>query len=256
MKKYILVLVLSIILGGCTKQEMPIDEPVITDNPTEELRLTKEEQQEILKDYYTILKSNRDQQEVIEFIDDNIADLDTEIVDEIVLSLEEFLRISNSSMNELGSILTKYYNYSSDEVKSYITILDIEGQALFTDGEQINIDLEELLNRAITAENHIRIYQNSRTRTRVFDLYGAYVRGAIEGLGNQYIYATEGASTIKAEVLESYKKLIVNHNDSATASILEKYIENLELDNNDMNGANTLKFYEGLESFINDLNFQ
>lgn len=251
MKKYLLLLISIILLGGCTKETIePVEEePVVVIEPE---IVAKEKQTEILRDYYEMLKSNTSKDEIKKYLDTNVSRLDANIVDEIIISLEEYLTLSNPSIKDISEILINYRNYSTDEIKSYLDILNTEGQMMFSDGESISVDLSELLNRSISAENHLRSFPDGKTNSRIQDYFIAYISGAIEGVGNQYIYAEEGSSKIRAEVLDTYNDIIEANSELSTSQILQKYLEDLKLDEYDLNGVNVLKFYEDLPVIIKD----
>lgn len=251
MKRYLVLLIIVLTLSGCTKPVTTTEAPAPVEEPIE-VTLTIEEQQEVLKEYYNLLKENKTSEELVIYIDKNVEMLDPEIVDDIVISLEESLQSSNSSIRELSSILMKYHDYASDEIKSYVEIINREGQMMFSDGESIKIELKELLERAIASEEHIKNYPDGRKNSRIVEFYSAYIVGAIEGVGNQYIYANEGSSTIKQAVLDEYNEVIENNKESSTSKILQLYLEALTKDNNDMNGRNTLEFYQYLNNLIID----
>lgn len=256
MKRYLFLLIIIFLLGGCSKtalpEEVPNDESITKEDQESVEKLSKEEQQDILKQYYNVLNSPTNYEEIKNFIDSNVERLDTEIVDEMIIGLEDFLRLSSSSFKDISTSLMRYYDYSSDEIKSYLNILNKEGIMIFSDGEVINIDLEELLSRVIAAEDHLKIFPNGKTSKNTYELYQAYIVGAIEGTGNQYIYAKSGGSTIREEVIESYNNVITNNKGGSTSKILAKYLEVLALDNNDMNGENILRFYEDLPRIIEE----
>ncbi|WFA08237.1 hypothetical protein [Tissierella sp. Yu-01] len=255
MKIYTLLLLIIFLLVGCTKSdeesinqvgEIPIEEPAVVE-------LTEEEQREVLKGYYNLLTADNNQEKIIEYIDENVVKLNEENVDEILMSLEEYLNLINISIKEKIDILINYYDYSSNELKSYLDILKIEEQNMFTDGEGLNVDLSELLGRALKAEGHLLSYSNGKTYDRIKNYYIAYITGSIVGTGNQYIYAEDGSSGIKQEVLDLYKKTIEDNRDSSTSEILQLYVENLTKDSNDMNGENVLKFYDELDFLLKSL---
>ncbi len=254
MKKYILFLIAIVLLIGCQKEAL---EPVEKENveigepqAIEEIILTKEEQTEILKDYYRMLSSKNTNEEIIKLVDENAPKLDASIVDEMILSLEDYLMLSNPSIKDLSETLIRYREYSSDELKSYLDILNIEGQKFFTDGESMIIDLMELIDRAIKTEKHLRTYPNGKTMSKVKKYYSAYIYATIQGAGNQYIYAEEGSSKIKEDVLSQYKEVILNYPDFNLGKIFKIYIDTLALDENDLNGENVLEFYKNLDVVI------
>jgi hypothetical protein len=238
---------------GCSKptvsNEPQPEGPVQEQEPVQEV-LTSAEQQEVLGKYYSMLTNNSDLEEITKYIDEYISLLEQDIVDDIVVSLEEYIRVSTPSMEIISNTLMNYYDYASGEICSFLDILDKEAEMIFTDGESINIELNELLNRAIEAENHLDEFMNGKTTQRVKEYYEGYITAAIVGSGNQYVYAEDGSSLIRQDVLDSYNHIIDTYKDSATAEILEIYLDKLTQDSQDMNGMNVLEFYEELPQLI------
>lgn len=250
--KFILLLAILSLLVGCKAPRVEpitsVEEPKIIEKTEDDKILSLEEQEVIIKEYYELLKSGSDN--IITFIDEGMSKLDKINVDNIIISLEDHLKLNNPSISEISSKLNKYYNYSTDEIKSYLDILSVEGQMMFTDGEDIKVSLDELLERARNAETHLKEYSGGLTYNKVYDLYENYIIGAILGSGNQFVYAKEGYSTIREDVLNKYKNYIENYKNSAISDILSQYLDELELDEMDMNGVNVLKFYDDIRDII------
>ena len=199
-----------------------------------------------------MLNTENNEEEIINYLNENISKLDIKETENIVLELDEYLRLNNSDLADTVNTLMKYYEYTTDEIKSYLDILDKEAKEMFTDGEEIKIELKELLDRAILAEKHLKKYPEGKTKKRVQELYSAYIEGAIIGSGNQFIYAEDSSSTIKKEVLDTYNNFVEKYKDSTVTKIISNYLEALSLDNNDMNGENSLKLYEDLSNIIKE----
>lgn len=255
MNRYLILLTIIILLGGCTK---PVTSPEVekeVPNSNEEIvedKLSTEEQQEVLKAYYNLLKIKGNEDGIKSFLEKNIDKLDQKIVDAVIISLEDYLMASDYSIDELSTILMKFYDKASGEIQYYLDIINREVQMPFTDGEGIKIELNELLDRLVQAEEYLRNFPESSRKDKIFDYYQAYIIGSITGAGNQYIYAEDGSSTIKQAIINQYNKIIDNYQDFSSAKILKQYIDTLAMDNNDLNGESTLKFYEDIEMIIKD----
>lgn len=255
MRLYYILLIILVVLTGCSKpKEQLVNEIVEEDQElSKEEKLSEEEQKEIMKEFYKILSEAKNKENLIGYIEDNFEKLDSEFVDELVLSLEEYLDIVDISISEKIEILTKYYDYSTDELKSYLDILKTEGQNMFTDGEGLKVELNEILDRALISERHLKMYHGGKTVDRIKNYYIAYITGSIVGTGNQYIYGEEGSSKIRQDVIDIYNSVIEKNKESHTSEILELYIDNLNKDNNDLNGENVLKFYDELDFLLQSL---
>lgn len=255
MKKYIFLLIALVLLTGCKNEVAePVEEEVVkTEEPQiVEVVLTREEQREILKNYYSMLSSKSSTEDIIKLIDENVSKLDADIVDEIVLSLEDHLVISNPSIKELSETLLKYKDYSSAEIQSYLDILNVEGKKMFSDGETSVIALNELTTRGLEAEAHLRNFPDGKTFNKVKTYFSAYIYAAIQGVGNPYIYAEDGSSIISEDVMEVYERIIEYNPDFNMSKIFQKYLDTLALDGNDINGQNVVAFYEDLIRIIDN----
>lgn len=255
MKRYLALLTIIVLLGGCSKETAPKEETISTDTAAQvdiEVTLSVEEQQEALKQYYNLLKINGNDEGIKSFLDKNLSKLDSENVDAIIISLEDYLLASDHSVDEIGAMLMKYYDNASSEVQYYLDIINREAQMPFTDGERINVELDELLDRMVQAEEYLRNFPEGSRKNKIYDYYKAYIIGSIAGAGNQYIYAEDGSSNIRPEVLNSYNKIIEAYKDFSSSKILTQYIKTLAMDNNDLNGDNTLDFYEDIEGIIKE----
>lgn len=256
------IIVGTLTLGGCTSKP---DIPVVKDQPikieTQEVKVSKEEQERILNANYDLLTTETDPKVIFSFIDENIGKLDEEGTDELIIGLEEFLKADLKSLleeynkaNEKPELfiyptidysnLKKYNDYLSNEMRSYIEINSIESEHPFTDGDMIQIPIAELLSRAQMAERHLIQYKEGRMTKKTYELYVSYIDAILVGTGNPLIYANEGKSTIREDVVKDYKDFIEANKDSRTAELLKEYIEILGKNNNDLNSENVIKYHE------------
>lgn len=256
MKKSILILLSCIMifnLTGCNKSN---EKEVTKKETTEDMEkvedtiiiLPEEEQNEVMKEHYKLLTERADKDTIVDFINNNIESLDEDKREIMITSLEEFLSSTNSTVEETYTILEKYKEYLSKEMKSYLNILEKEIKNSFTDGEQLKIDIDEILDRALLAETHLLEFPKGETHHRIFEIYKAYINGIIVGTGNQYIFSQEGSSIIKDEYVDKYKGFIQTNNDTKTSNILNEYIKTLEANGRDLNSSNVVDFYDDLEN--------
>ena len=148
------------------------------------------------------------------------------------------------------SEILKHREYISPEVVDYLEIMEEETKNRYTYGGEIEISLEELLNRSLKAENYLARNNDSASSNKIYELYIQYINGAILGTGNPYVLANEGTSIIKDEILNEYKTFATINKDSRTSEILQEYINILEDNNNEMDSAEVLEFYDNRYSNI------
>lgn len=262
MKKTIVLILLTgtMFFVGCSENGENISEKVdvetIKEKTTEIVnnRLGENEQINVIKEYYSFIEKKMDEDKIINFLKDNIQNLDEFRVDEMLLQLENHLYAKGYDTKGVLEKMAPHVQYGSDELKSYFRIWNNEVENETTDGAKLNISVDKILQRAMEIEKHIDKFPEGKTRTRLEDLYETYMSMAIKGLhGNQYIYAQDGDSTLKKEVLEAYKEIIRENPDSRTAKILQNYIEELEKDEMNLDGENTLYFYDNVERIIQNI---
>ena len=150
------------------------------------------------------------------------------------------------------SELLTHREYITSELVEYLEIMEEETKDRYTYGGEIEISLEELLNRTIKAENYLIRNKGSKSSSKIYELYLQYINGAILGTGNPYVLANEGTSIIKDEILNEYKTFVTKSKDSRTAEFLKEYINILEDHDNDMDEAEVIEFYENRYSNIEE----
>lgn len=249
--RFIMIILICFFLVGCSKEVAKPNPPEGVDaNNEKENIVSQEEQNKIIKDFYNILIDNKDEESTIEFVDENIEKLEVQNADEMVMELEDYLFRRSTDFNFIFQTLVKYEPYVSSEIKSYYQILKPESTNIYTDGESVFIGVDELLDRALVAEKHIKNYPTGQTRKRAMDFYEGYIFAAILGSGNQYIYASEGSSIIRDDILKIYNQYIKDNKDTYTSKILAQYVDELNKDNKDLNGDNVLHFYDNIIEII------
>ena len=256
-KKLLLVVFsISIIftLIGCNRSneedKVTIDSSQIKDKV--ETLFSKEDQDLVMNKYYKLLTENKTVGDISNFMDENISGLNKDNVETMVVSLEDYLSTTDSSVDEDYALLNKYKDYVSEEMKSYLGVIERETRSIFTDGESLNVDIKEIMDRAIEAEKHLDKFPKGKIYNKIYELYGQYIRGAVLGSGNPYIFAEDGSTLIKEEYLDKYKTIIEENKDSKTAEILSQYVGLLEEESGNLNSDLVNKFYDKLEILVKD----
>ncbi len=249
-KILVLCLCMGILLVSCGPLKEDKEDTEIPDEVVE--ILSKDEQDSIMRDFYNIVGNSSDREAILGFIDKNIKSLDMENREIMIDGLEDFLSSTDSSMEEDYILLSKYTDYVSGEMKSYIEIFKRETGNTFTDGEALNVGIDEILDRGLAAERYIQDFPKGKRSKMVFDLYVEYMKASIFGMGNQYIFAEEGSSKIKDEYLNIYESFIQSNMDTKAANILTKYVDILKRNQGDMNSEEVNRFYDDLEITIGE----
>lgn len=121
----------------------------------------------------------------------------------------------------------KYEKYLPEDMKGYLNIKSLESDSpSMTDGGLI-ITWDELANRLIKTEKYLMKYPEGLKNEEILRLYGEYLIKYMSGGDNTPIYNMED-NKILEDVLESYKKTIVNNKNTITADIMSKYLKLIE----------------------------
>ncbi|MDY0235816.1 MAG: hypothetical protein RBR71_07285 [Gudongella sp.] len=254
------IVAIAIILTGCIpKQEnafKEVDIVKIGEDVKEKIneKFGEQEQLKILKDYYESIENNISEDQIINSIKDNITKLDENKADEMLIQFENFLYSKGYDAKKVTEKLTPFVENGSDEFKSYFEIWETETENETTDGEGLKISAEEIIDRALNIERFTNRFPDSKLKQKLEDLYKAYIGLSLKGLGNPYIFAKEGETTLNPDLLEMYKQKINNNPDSRTAKILNLYIVELEKDSYNLNGDNVNYFYENIDGIIDGTN--
>ena len=223
-KKLLVILVILVfMLTGCIpKQDNAFKDLDIKESGEDvkgkiSEKLDEEEQLEILKDYYESIERNISEDQIINNIKENIAKLDENKADEMLVQLENYLYSKAYDAKKVTEKLAPFVENASDEFRSYFKIWKTETENETTDGEGLKISAEEIIDRALEIERHNKRFPTDKLKQRLDDLYRAYISLSLKGLGNPYIFAKEGESTLDPDILEMYKQKIDENPDSRTA---------------------------------------
>ena len=125
----------------------------------------------------------------------------------------------------------KIYNkYLSDEMKAYLDIKSMDSNMPTIIDAAIIIPFDELANRLVKVEEHMKNYPECPECEEILRLYGAYLKLYLEGSDNTPIF-NYANKTIKEEILSSYKKTAKLEN-SITGNAVNKYIKVIEENDN------------------------
>lgn len=260
-KNFILIIIAVIMMFSLMACKSTNEEDKVTINPSEikdkvkeklDTLLSQEEQDSVMSKYYKILSDNKTVDDIANFVDENIKGLDKDNIETMIVSLEDYLSNTDSTVDDDYSLLNQYKDYVSDEMKSYLNVVEREASNIFTDGERLNVDITEVMNRAIEAEKHLDKFPKGKIYNKIYDLYNGYIKGALLGAGNPYIFAEDGSTVIKEEYIDKYKTIIGNNKDSRTSEILSQYVELLEKENGNLNANGVNEFYDRLDIIIED----
>lgn len=123
-----------------------------------------------------------------------------------------------------------YNKYLNDEMKSYLDIKSMDSNKPTVLDAAFYISFDELAERLLKVEDHIKKYPEGIRDEEILRLYSAYLKLYLSGVDNTPIYNYEN-NAIKEDVLASYKKTS-KVQDSITGEIVGKYRDIIEENNN------------------------
>ncbi len=256
-KLLILLLIITTILTACIPKQDNAFKDLDSEKESEEgtldevsQKLEEKDQLQVLKDYYEAIEKDISEEELISSTRNNILKLDDNKVDEMLIQLESFLYSKGYDPLKVTEKLNPFVESTSDEYKSYFKIWKTETEKETTDGEGLNISAEEIIDRALEIERHSLKFSGNIFKEKLDDLFKAYISLSLKGLGNPYIFAKEGETTLSPDFLEMYKEKIDKNPETRTAQVLNMYIEELEKDSYNLNGDNVNYFYENIDNII------
>lgn len=126
--------------------------------------------------------------------------------------------------------LKTYNKCLSDEIKSYLDIKSMDSNMPTIIDAAIIIPFDELANRLLKVEEHIRKYPECSECEEILRLYGAYLKLYLEGSDNTLIY-DYASKNINEDILISYKNT-AKLEDNITGNAVNKYLEIIEANAN------------------------
>ena len=154
-----------------------------------------------------------------------------ELMDKITKGKYKLINMEGAFYPIIDYEALKIYNeYLSDEMKSYIDIKSMDSNNPTVLDAGLVISFDELAERLIKTENHIREYPDGIRDEELLRLFGVYLRFYLEGVDNTPIYDYE-TNVIRDEVLISYKKT-VDMKNTVASEIVGKYINIIEENQN------------------------
>lgn len=282
----LMIIVLLIILSGCKKKESITQEPV--KEPSESGEDIVEEEidiEGIMKDFNNIVESKNEPDKIVGFMDEQIGKLTDvegeEMVSKLEKILEEYLEfVTNNILNldtegELISIggnelffpedrvqaiennklreeviktldskyklinlegnyypiidyekLKDYNEYISPELKEYIAIRAMDSNEPIAIDGALYISYDQLGKRILAIEDYIQRYAGGKRYEEMLKSYRSKLKIYLSGIDNSPI-ADEETGKIYDDVLASYKA-VGNTKDQVTGFIIRKYIEIIE----------------------------
>ncbi|GAU77631.1 hypothetical protein [Fusibacter sp. 3D3] len=142
-----------------------------------------------------------------------------------------------------------YASFMSDEAQSYIDLKALESDAYTGTRSSLEVTQDELVNRILLAENHIRQYKNGKTHPMVLEMYKAYLYYYIPST----VLFDKGTHDANADKLTEYKAFVEAHPDTITAQIVTDYLGTLEANGYEETEAVKLylkDFYGAIEIYI------
>lgn len=123
--------------------------------------------------------------------------------------------------------LKKYNRFLTNEMKEYIIIMAKELNNPTIIDKDVMVSWEELGIRLLEIEKYIKKYSDGIKWEDMMRKYGEYFIIYIGGSENTSIYDSE-TDKIKKDVVESYRKMVLEHSDTITGATIGKYLQLIE----------------------------
>lgn len=118
----------------------------------------------------------------------------------------------------------KYSSYVTADIKDYIDIMAVESDNVPAKDAALVIDWNEIINRALSQENFIKVHSGSERLEAVKQLYGKYVSFALYGLNNTPLFSYD-TKAMASEAKDAYTTAVENITDSDFGGIIKDYLE-------------------------------
>ncbi len=117
-----------------------------------------------------------------------------------------------------------YSQYVTQEMKDYIELMAMESDEVSMKDAAIAINLDQLSDRLVLAENYIAKYPASPRIGRVKEAYAGYLWNLLGGSNNTPIYDWE-TKAIRQEVRDTYEKFSKENPDLVSTKAVRNWLE-------------------------------
>lgn len=137
--------------------------------------------------------------------------------------------VSESQVESSSLTTPESESVFSEEESAYRTWKDLETNEPAFDKNGAGVDVQELLNRAVTVENFLQDYPESVYKDEAVEYYNKLVTAAITGgyvseTPDSHLYLDESGKAIRKEVLDTYNTFLEGNAGTKTANIVEEYV--------------------------------
>lgn len=252
-KTFLLIFLLTIsILSACSKEEKNKQKDIPNNEKNNSTIDKAPEEINVMEEYERLLQTENNRGEIALFLNEYIGSQSKKDASQMIIKLEEYLDKNNYNIYESYILLNRYKKYVSLEIRSYLNILFTEGTKEYRDDKSLNISLEEALERAKTAEDHLIIFPNGETKNNVLTLYKKYLKILIVGTEGDNILTNDKTSILKEEIINLYRGEIQEIETKGISNIFNDYLRLLEKNGLDTNSKEAKKFQENLETIIDE----
>ncbi len=247
---YLLICILIIsLLAACERShKVPKDKDAVNKKtPDPEVKEIN-----VMEEYDKLLEIENNRGDIALFLNQYIGDQTKKDASQMIIELEEYLDRNNYNIYESYILLNRYKKYVSLEIRSYLNILFTEGTRTYTDEDKLNISLEEALERAKTAEDHLIIFPNGTTRPKVLELYKKYLSILIVEEDGENILTNKDTTILKEDVINLYRDEINEVETKGISNIFNDYLRLLEKNGLDTRSKEAISFQENLDTIIEE----
>lgn len=247
----ITVLSLSMIAGCGIKDHSDSsgDQKIVADESGNSVALGESSQ--LIENYQEVLQSATSEDELYQFIDENISNVSTDEADQLVKGLIGF---KGDASDVDYQRLSEYKDKFSTEMQSFIDLMTTEQENPAITDDGIQLTLADLLQRCLQFENQWTTYKDSTTGNYSYEMYLTLLNAAIAGNydgenADTNYYINSDLEHIDGHAIDEYTTFTENNEDSITAKVLTDYLEILN-DNDKVLSENVQQFYQSISEKV------
>lgn len=198
----------------------------------------------IVDQYNTLLQTETNRDNVYGFIDKNITNASESEADQLIAGV---LGYEDTYENVDYSRLYAYKNYVSDEVEDFLELMYENQEKPYMTGTNINVTLDELLDRAEDFEKHITEFPDGITTQPSYEMYVKLMNAAITGGYDKAnnvanFYHGDAENRIDGRAVDEYMKFLADevedgNNDQVNANTVTNNSANNTANNTTANGT-------------------
>lgn len=231
MRLMLLLSCIGLVLSSCmshgTKNTLERTEP----EKIEHIEAKDVQNQKMIMDEFNMLvEQSSSADEIIQFIDKNIAHVRPANATQMLIVLEQEQRALHPAAAPETiidyDIYKAYQNVVTRDMSEYIDLMSLENTA--------PSDWQDIIQRALKQEKFMNDYPDSTLLNNVNTLHARYINDTLYGFGQTALF-DESNGTIYANALTAFKEAVLSERRSDYLSMLRNFIKLIDENNGQLN---------------------